>query len=53
MKTLHRFLFVMMLTVGTIGATACGSSITGPHNPDGGNHNPDGGNHNPDGGNIG
>ncbi len=48
MKTLRRSLLVLMLTIAT---AACGSSITGPHNPDSGNHNPDSGNHNPDSGN--
>ena len=44
MKTLRRFLLVLTLTVG---ASACGGSILGPHNPDGGTepHNPDGGTH--------
>jgi hypothetical protein len=47
MKTLRSLLLVLVLTVG---ASACGGSIVGPHNPDGGTHNPDGGTHNPDGG---
>jgi len=48
MKTLYRSLLVAMLTIGM---AACGTSITGPHNPASGNHNPDSGNHNPDSGN--
>lgn len=48
MKTLRRTLLVFTLTLGL---AACGSSITSPHTPDGGNHTPDGGNHTPDGGN--
>lgn len=48
MKTLRRLFLVAALTVG---ASACNTSILGPHHPDGGNHHPDGGNHHPDGGN--
>ena len=47
MKTLTRFLLVLMLSISTV---ACGTSITGPHNPDSGDYTPDSGNHNPDSG---
>lgn len=47
MKTLRRLLLVLTLTVGM---SACGNSLVGPHVPDGGSHVPDGGSHVPDGG---
>jgi PTS system glucitol/sorbitol-specific IIC component len=47
MKSLRRLLLVLALTVG---ASACNSTLLGPHNPDAGSHNPDAGSHNPDAG---
>ena len=45
MKTLRRLLLVLTLTVGF---SACGGSILGPHSPDPGTHSPDPGTHSPD-----
>lgn len=46
MRNLRNFLLVLLLSLG---ATACGASITGPdHVPDPGSHVPDPGSHVPD-----
>jgi hypothetical protein len=47
MKSLRRLLLVLALTVG---ASACNSTLLGPHNPDAGSHTPDAGSHTPDAG---
>ena len=47
MKTIRRSLFVALLTAGSFGAAACGSSIVGPHNPGSDSHNPGSNSHNP------
>jgi hypothetical protein len=47
MKTLRRLFVVLTLSLA---ASACNSTILGPHSPDGGSHSPDGGSHSPDGG---
>ena len=45
MKTVRNSLLALTLSLGV---AACGTSITGPYNPDPGQYNPDPGQYNPD-----